>query len=238
MYALSNRISSFPIKLTLVLMFVIFLIAHPSPDLRCLAATTHPYAPCPSSFTNWYSESTTKLELSAVNECLCMIVPAFELTKYKVFKLKLVMRARSWRLLLEATRKLHRIIGLPPCRSISIAFYYQIEPEEVDPKFRLVSSVWKLRDKNLQDIVRHANNLYFQQERLLLSTRTRLLELNYRFVIIDMYSCGQVCLIQPSACWAIESPNLPWILSLILGNNWRSSLVVAVDTHILPLPFP
>ena len=58
---------------TLVLMLVIFLIAQPSPDLRCLAATTHPYAPWPSSLTNWYSESTTKVELRAVKECLCMI---------------------------------------------------------------------------------------------------------------------------------------------------------------------
>jgi len=59
---------------TLVLMLVIFLIAQPSPDLRCLAATTQPYAPWPSSLTNWYSESTTKVELSAVNECLCIAV--------------------------------------------------------------------------------------------------------------------------------------------------------------------
>lgn len=34
-----------PSTFTFVLMFVIFLIAHPSPERRCLAATTQPYAP-------------------------------------------------------------------------------------------------------------------------------------------------------------------------------------------------
>lgn len=55
-----------------MLMLVIFLIAQLSPDLRCLAETTQPYAPWPSSLTNWYSESTTKVELRAWKECLCM----------------------------------------------------------------------------------------------------------------------------------------------------------------------
>jgi hypothetical protein len=57
-------------------MFVIFFIAHPSSDRRCFAATTHPYAPWPSSLTNWYSESTTKVEFRAWNEwrCIAMVV--------------------------------------------------------------------------------------------------------------------------------------------------------------------
>jgi hypothetical protein len=54
---------------TLVLIFVIFLIAHPSPDRRWRAATTQPYAPWPSSLTNWYSPSTMKVLLSAVKVC-------------------------------------------------------------------------------------------------------------------------------------------------------------------------
>lgn len=48
-------------QITLVLMLVIFLIAHPSPVRLCFAATTQPYAPCPSSLTNWYSLSTTNV---------------------------------------------------------------------------------------------------------------------------------------------------------------------------------
>lgn len=61
-----NKMSALSERRTFVLIFVIFLIAQPSPDLRWVAATTHPYAPWPSSLTNLYSESTTKVELRAV----------------------------------------------------------------------------------------------------------------------------------------------------------------------------
>ena len=36
--------------------------------------TTHPWAPCPGSLTNWYSESTMNTELSGVNWCRDIIL--------------------------------------------------------------------------------------------------------------------------------------------------------------------